>query len=305
MRFEKPLLKLLEQFMDMAARIPRSARWRLAGVAASLWHRFDRRHRRIVVQNLERAYGDELTRERREEICRGVFNHLARVMLELPDLLLLHAENLDRFLSVTGLEHMEAACARNKGVLVLGSHFGNWEIMALGYSIKASPFNVIVRPLDNPVLHELIDGLRQRTGNQTIPKAGSVRRVMKLLHQGRIVAILSDQNVDWYDGVFVPFFKDVSCTNKALAVLSIRTGTPVVPVYNYREPDGRYRIVIEPEVPIIRTGNTISDIEENTAAFNRIIERYVREHPEQWLWMHQKWKTRPYQPWPRVVKRKC
>jgi Kdo2-lipid IVA lauroyltransferase/acyltransferase len=113
------------------------------------------------------------------------------------------------------------------------------------------------------------------------------------------VALLVDQNVDWYDGVFVPFFGDIACTNKALAVLALRTGAPVIPIYNFRRPDGGYQVVFQPEVELIRTGGTTSDIEENTALFNRIIERYVRRHPEQWFWMHQRWKTRPWQPWPR------
>ena len=294
------LLKLLERLSDLVARIPKTTIWRLAKAAAGIWLSFDGKHRRIVLQNLERAYGSELSDSQRRVICLGVFNHLTRVILELPGLRYLNSDNLDQSFSITGLENMQAAHAKGKGVLVMASHFGNWELMSLGFSIKGQPFNVIVRPLDNPVFHTLIDNLRSRTGNRTIPKAGSVRQIMRLLHKGEIVAILTDQNVDWYDGVFVPFFKDTACTNKALAVLSLRTGAPVVPVHNFREPDGRYKMIIQPEVPIIRTGDTISDIEENTTVFNKIIETYIHEHPDQWFWVHQRWKTRPYQPWPRV-----
>lgn len=297
------LLHVLEFLLDKAALIPKTTRWKIAETAGRIWHRIDMRHRDIVLRNLDRAYGNELSETQRQTICRGVFNHLARVMVELPILRLLNARNVDEYVSISGLEHMDAAVAENRGVLALGSHFGNWEMMALGFNIKSRPFNVIVRPLDSPLFDTLIDGIRCRTGNLTVPKAGSVRKVMRLLHQGKLVAILTDQNVDWYDGVFVPFFKDIACTNKALAVLSLRTGAPVVPVHNFREPDGRYRVVIQPPVPIIRTGNTISDIEENTAIFNRIIESYVRKHPEQWFWVHQRWKTRPSQPWPREIKK--
>jgi KDO2-lipid IV(A) lauroyltransferase len=126
--------------------------------------------------------------------------------------------------------------------------------------------------------------------------------------------LLIDQNPAWYEGVFVPFFKEIACTNKALSSLALRTSAPVIPAYNVREPNGSYRIVVEPnvrepngsyrivfepEVLLDRSGDARVDIEENTAKFNRIIESYVRRHPEQWFWVHQRWKTRPYQPWPR------
>ena len=107
------------------------------------------------------------------------------------------------------------------------------------------------------------------------------------------MALLIDQNVDWYEGVFVPFFKEIACTSKALATLALRTDSLVLSVYNYREPDGRYHMVFQPEVEIIRSGDSAADVEQNTAHFNRIIEGYVREHPEQWFWLHQRWKTRP------------
>jgi KDO2-lipid IV(A) lauroyltransferase len=153
--------------------------------------------------------------------------------------------------------------------------------------------------LDNPILDTLINGIRTRGGNQLITKKGSVRSVLRLLAQGEVVVLLIDQNLAWYDGVFVPFFKEIACTNKALAVLALRTGAPVIPVYNVRQPDGSYQVVFEPEVALVRSGDTTRDIEDNTANFNRVIESYVRRYPEQWFWVHQRWKTRPYQPWPR------
>ena len=183
----------------------------------------------------------------------------------------------------------------------MASHFGNWELMSLGCSYRYPPFNVVVRPLDNPQLNVLVNKLRTSGGNRFIPKKGSVREVLRLLHRREIVALLIDQNVDWYDGVFVPFFKDIACTNKALAVLALRTGAPVVPIHNVRRPDGRYEVIIGPEVPLIRTGDSISDTEENMARFNRIIEDYVRRDPDHWFWVHRRWKTRPFQPWPRRI----
>jgi KDO2-lipid IV(A) lauroyltransferase len=219
----------------------------------------------------------------------------------MPYLRTLTAANVDRFATFVGAEHFKAALAKGKGLLFLTSHFGNWELMALAFSLKYRPAYIVVRPLDNPFLDRLIDRIRSRGGNQLVEKKGSVRRVLRLLRQGEIVALLMDQNVDWYDGVFVPFFKDIACTNKALTVMALRTGAPVVPVYNVRQPDGRYRVVFEPAIDMVKTGDKTRDIEENTALLNRIIENYVRRYPEQWFWVHQRWKTRPYHPWPKQM----
>jgi len=275
-------------------------RWKLAQLLGTLWFRLDARHREITRNNLRMAFGPELTEAQRETISRNTFIHLACVLLELPSLLKLNRSNLPRYIEFSGLEHLYAVKAKGTGALVMASHFGNWELMSLAVSLRFWPFNVVVRPLDNPTLDRWIDRIRSRGGNRTIPKSNSAMNILRLLRQGEAVAFLIDQNADWYEGVYVPFFREIACTNKALATLALRTGLPVLPVYNYRRPDGRYQMVFEPEVQLIRTGDSLlADVEENTALFNRIIEGYVRRHPEQWFWLHQRWKTRPWQPWPR------
>jgi KDO2-lipid IV(A) lauroyltransferase len=117
--------------------------------------------------------------------------------------------------------------------------------------------------------------------------------MLEHLKRNRPIAILLDQNVDWYEGVFVKFFGEWACTNKGLAILARKTGAPVVPVFLVRKAEGGYRLVFEPEVALPRSGDKIKDIEESTAIFTRIIERYVRQHPDHWLWFHKRWKTRP------------
>jgi Kdo2-lipid IVA lauroyltransferase/acyltransferase len=280
--------------------MPNRIIWKLAEILGSLWHRVDARHRGIVKHNLELAFGEELSDSERQTICRKTFIHLTCVLLELPYLFKMTADNVDRFMVFSGLENLYAISKKGTGILVMASHFGNWELMSLAFSLRFWPFSVVVRPLDNPFLDRLIDQIRSRGGNRTIPKSGSALNIIRLLRRGEGVAFLIDQNVDWYEGVFVPFFKETACTSKALATLALRTNLPILPVYNYRRADGRYQMVFEPEPELIRTGDSlIADIEENTAFFNRIIEGYVRKHPEQYFWLHQRWKTRPYQPWPR------
>jgi Kdo2-lipid IVA lauroyltransferase/acyltransferase len=275
------------------------SRWKLARILGCLWHAIDARHRVVAMHNLELAFKDELTEARRRSLCRHTFIHLACVFLELPHLVTLTKDNLDEFITFSGIENLATAAKRGKGVLVMASHFGNWELMSLAFSLRYRPFNVVARPLDNPLLDRLIHRIRSRGGNQILPKRGSARSIRRLLHQGEAVALLIDQNANWREGVYVPFFKEIACTNKALAALALRTGAPIVPVYNHRLADGRYEMVFEPEVQLIRSGDMTSDVEENTALFNTIIERYVRLHPEQWLWVHRRWKSRPYRSWPR------
>lgn len=274
-------------------------RWKLANLLGALWHRLDTRHRTIVMSNLERAFGDEYRQDELRAICRGTFVHLACVLLELPILFRLNNSNLDDYITFNGVEHLYKALGKGKGVLMMASHFGNWELMALAGSFRLLSFSVIMRPLDLPALNRLVVRMRRRGGTRTIPKSGSARQILRLLRSGEAIAILVDQNVDWYEGVFVPFFKEIACTSKALATLALRTGAAVISVYNYRQPDGRYQVVFEPEEEIIRTGDATFDVEENTARFNRVIEAYVRRHPDQYFWLHQRWKTRPFLPWPK------
>ena len=296
---ETNALRLVERFLDALAVIPRGVSWKLAEFIGSVWFRVDDKRKAIVLSNLQRAWGDELDENERETICRQNFSHVAKVMLELPYLRKMTADNVDRFATFVGVEHFQAALNKGKGLLFMTSHFGNWELAALAVCFKFGPSHLVVRPLDNLFIDRLISNIRCRGGNDLIAKRGAVRAVLRLLRQGESVALLIDQNVDWYEGVFVPFFKEIACTIKMLTVVALRTGTPVVPAYNVRQPDGRYQVIFEPEVPLVVTGDKTRDIEENTALFNRIIESYVRRQPEQWFWMHQRWKTRPYQPWPR------
>jgi KDO2-lipid IV(A) lauroyltransferase len=293
--------QMAEVFMDMAATLPLRFNWKLAEFLGRVWFQVDKRHREIALNNLKIAWGDELSENKTRIIARTNFIHLARVLLELPYLRKLNSDKLDGFVTFHGIEHFKNALQKGRGVLLLASHFGNWELMALAFSLRYSPINIVVRPLDNPFLDKLITKIRTRGGNQLIPKKGSVKKMLRLLAAGEVVALLLDQNPAWYEGVFVPFFNEIACTNKALGTIALRTGAPVIPAFNVRQPDGSYRIFGEPEVVLARSGDTTRDVGENTAKFNKIIETYVRRYPEQWFWVHQRWKTRPYQPWPREL----
>lgn len=272
-------------------------RWRifLFEKLGQLLYFLDDRHRRIALRNLAVAFPDKDPKER-EEIARLAFGHLGRVLAEFTYTPRLNQRNVQKYCSVEGLENFHRAHEKGKGVLFLTAHFGNWEWMAAVFPLLAlRPCHVVVRPPDNPFLDALVERLRTGTGNKTIPKQKAMGQILRLLKEGEVVGILLDQNMAWQEGVFVNFFGELACTNTGMASLALRTGTPVLPAFNIRGKDGRYRAIIEPEAPLIRTGNRDWDVSKNTELFTQIIERYIRNHPDHWLWVHQRWKTRPWQ----------
>jgi KDO2-lipid IV(A) lauroyltransferase len=268
--------------------------WLLEGLGRLLYV-LDGRHRRIVKRNLAIAFRDR-THKERTEIARSVFQNIGRVMAEFSFIPRLNERNLDRYVSVEGAENFHRAQEKKKGVLFLTAHFGNWEWMAAAFPLVFhSPCYVIVRPLDVQFFDGVVERLRTLTGNQTIPKQKSMGRILRLLKEGQVIGVLLDQNVAWQEGVFVNFFGELACTNVGMALLALRTGAPVLPAFNIRQKDGRYRVVLEPEIQLIRTGDKDLDVEKNTELFTRVIERYIREYPDHWFWLHQRWKTRPWQ----------
>jgi len=282
-------------FLEAIHLIPLNWRIRIFEGISRIIFAVDGRHRRIAGRNLAIAFPDQAPWERRK-IALRTFKNLGRVAAEFPHISHFNQNNIHQYLSLEGVEHFHRARQKGKGVLFLTAHFGNWEWMAAGFPLLAHHnSHVIFRPLDNRFLDGLVDRLRTATGNQTIPKEKSMGRILRLLKSGETIGILLDQNMAWQEGAFVDFFGELACTNIGMAILAMRTDAPVLPIFNFRRPDGRYRVVIEPEVVLVRTGDKGQDIEKNTELFTQIIEKHVRDYPDQWLWVHQRWKTRPWQ----------
>jgi KDO2-lipid IV(A) lauroyltransferase len=259
----------------------------------------NRRHRRIALQNLLMAFGREKTDEQRLGIARGVFVNLVRIVFEIGWYLRSDTRELTKHFTITGLDDFARARSKGKGVLFLTAHLGNWELLPVAALLGRFPVSVVYRPLDNPFLDRFLLESRSRFGARTIPThRGAMRRIYRELRSGYPVAMLLDQNMDWYEGVFVDFFKHRACTSKGMALMALKSGAPVLPAFLVRC-DTRFHVAIGPELPLIRTGDPTKDVEMNTEQYNRVIELYVRRFPDQWFWVHQRWKTRPYQPWPR------
>ena len=285
--------RLIRCLLRMLSRIPRKLLGATAFPIGRLWYAVDRRHRRIALENLTLAMGSQMSPKEIRSTAKANFVQLARTALEIPALLKLTPDNVDDYMIFSGQEHYDQALSRGKGILFLTGHLGNWELMALSFSFKfGTPFHVMARVLDFEPMDRVMREIRGLSGNTVVNKSNSAAVVSRLLNENQVVGILLDQNASWYEGVYVPFFGRIVCTNKGMAMFALRYGAAVLPAFNTRQPDGRYRTVFEPPVELIRTGDVSRDIEENTALFNRIIEKNIRAAPDNWLWIHRRWRIK-------------
>lgn len=249
----------------------------------------------VVKENLRRALGNEFPESELRSIHKGMLRHFGQMVFEVPHILRINQSNLDTYVVFENEKYLLQALEKGKGVFALTAHFGNWELMSTAIALRfGNKIAVVARPMDSAPLERVVTRLRSRFGTEIISKQNAMRRLIKAARENKIIGILLDQNVDWYEGVFVDFFGSLACTNKGLALIALKLGAPVVPIFSVRQADGRYRVIIEKEVSLVKTGDKSKDIEENTFIFTSIIEKYVRRYPDQWLWFHQRWKTKPY-----------
>ena len=253
----------------------------------------DRRHREVALNNLRYAFSNEMTAEEIRHTARSVFENLGKVIFEVCWAWQLDEKKLLRYFRMEGLVNMQQACRKNRGVPVLTGHFGNWELLSVVVSFLDRPISIVYRPLDFSPMNRFIEAFRTRFGAGLIHRRKALRRILSVLGHGGIVAILLDQGVDWYEGVFVDFFGHRACTNQVMARLALKTGAPVVPVFLIREERG-FTATFRPEIPLVKTGDLIKDVEINTENYNRTIESVIRRYPDQWFWVHRRWKVRPY-----------
>jgi Kdo2-lipid IVA lauroyltransferase/acyltransferase len=256
----------------------------LARRYAGLLDRAIPRLRRVARANLAFA----LPGAEAEPVVDGVFRSIARILVAFARFPEIRRETVGAWVRCEGMEHYDAAIRAGRGVLFATAHLGNWELSAFAHALFRSPMEVVVRPLDNPLIDALVERRRALSGNRPIAKQEAARAILKALKANQAVGILIDQNSAPEAGVFVDFFGVPACAPVGFAKLAARSGAAVIPGFAlWSEQERRYVLRFYPAVPM--TGDAASD----TQAIQTQLERVIREYPEQWLWIHRRWKTRP------------
>ncbi|HKO45662.1 MAG TPA: lysophospholipid acyltransferase family protein [Pyrinomonadaceae bacterium] len=249
--------------------------------------------RRTGDRNLKLAF-PEKTEEERQLLLRGTFAGLGRQLGLFSKFATDSRESLLEITRWEGLEHLEAAKASKQPIILFTGHVGAWELSSFGLSLRESPISFLVRRLDNPKVEELVDRIRMRFGNQSVDKRGAARPMLNILRSGGTLGLLVDLNTLDEEAIFVDFFGVPASTTFMLAKLALRTNATVLPIFvPWDESSGKFRVHILPPVSAELTGDEAEDIRRLTANLTKVVENYIRRYPDQWLWIHKRWKTRP------------
>ncbi len=261
----------------------------LAGWAYPLASRL----RQTGERNLQLAFSEIGPRER-ARLLRGCFRNLGRLLAAFSHFRAANSIALQSLIKCEGLERIEQARALGKGVILFTGHIGAWELSSYGLSLFGYPLSFLVRRIDNPKIEALVDRARTQVGNRTVDKRAAAREMLQTLQTGGTLGILVDLNTQEHEGIFVDFFGVKASTTFVLAKLALRTGATVLPVFAPWDQD-RKEFVLKVDEPLCfdRSGDEVEDVRRLTQLFTNVLEKYVRRYPDQWLWIHRRWKTRP------------
>ena len=251
------------------------------------------RLREVGRTNLRIAF-PSVGKQERDLILRAAFAALGTQLVEFCRMRGYTRDDVERLIRYEGFEHLERAAARGCGVLILTGHLGAWELSSFSHSLMGHPMGMVIRRLDNPLVDAFVNGVRCLHGNRVLHKDDFARGLLSEMRAGRTVGILMDTNMTPPQGIFVPFFGVQACTASGAARIAQRTGAAVLPGFLlWEQAEGRYVLRFGEEIEVARTEDAEEDTRRNTARFTAVLESYVRRYPEQWLWMHRRWKTRP------------
>lgn len=264
---------------------------KLASGISKLWYKFDKFHRDIALSNLETAFGDEKSSREIEALAKKTFFNTTNMIFESARAFQWNTAQIRKNMRVEGLKHLESAHRKGKGILLLTGHVGNWEMSLFITDLTPYFITGVYNKLKIQAAERYVLEKRQSRGGRMYPLKEAVGGILYELEQGNLMGLLMDQNAK-RRGVFVDFFGKKASSNKGLAQLALTTRAPVVPYFVIRR-NGKFIVEVLPEVPLIDTGDMEADILANTAQYNKIIEDVIRRYPDQWLWVHRRWKTRP------------
>lgn len=271
--------------------------WSIRALGAGfgwLFYKASGRYRGVALRNLREAFGDEMTEREIRALARAVFRHFATGAFEFFRLLSLSRDQIEALIDVEGSEYLDGALAEGKGCIIVTAHYGNWELLARRFGLMGYKVNVIARDSDDPGMTGIATRIRETGGYKVFDRDQPVIGAFKCLRRNECLGILPDQHEA--GGIFVDFFSRPVATATGPAVLSLKTGAPIVPAFASRQPDGRYRGIIYPRIDFTPSGDEEKDTYDLTARITSVIEREVRANPSQWLWFHDRWKSKPEVP---------
>ncbi len=268
-------------------------RWALqvgSGLGALVFRAWGKR-RQITIQNLVKAFPDKNHAEVRT-IALNVYRNIGKTLIEFIRAGAWDREQLLSQVSFAGRENLDAALAKGKGVILLAAHFGNWEVLGMIASAAGYKINVLARPLDNLLLDKVVNNIRSKFGTWIITNSNSIKDVMKVLRKNESIGILMDQNL-YENATFVDFFGELAATTPIIPLLSQKTGAAIIPIRLLRLKNNMFKIIIEPELKFKDIADRQEYVKVNTRRCNEVIEQWIKLDPEQWFWVHNRWKTRP------------
>ncbi len=272
--------------------LPERAGHRLGEAIGTAMRLISPRHWGIVMANLRLAFGCERTEQELAAIARACYRHLGKCLMEFIRLPAMNADEIRRVAEFRGREHLDAALARGRGVILLTAHLGNWEMVGARIAADGYPLNVIARAQRDDRLTDYVRKTREVAGMRVLHREVAVGRSLRALRRNELVGILLDQNAG-QDGVFVDFFGRLASTAPGAAAFALQTDAAVLPTFGWRISDNSHIVQIGPPLSLLRTGDRDQDLLLNTARYTKVIETAIRVHPEQWFWLHKRWKSRP------------
>ena len=271
--------------------LPRKISLKIGGLLGSIVFRFSSQQRKIAFENIRLSLN--LTDENLVKLyIKRCYQNLGKTAVEFMRFPKSNQKLIQEYVEFEGIHHIENALSLGNGAIILTGHFGNWELLAASISTNISPLTPIVRELRSPRINELVTKYRKKAGYSTIDRNTGVRDALRCLRSNNLLGIVADVDTT-VNGVFVDFFGRPAYTPYSPIAFALKTGAVILPSFIIRQPDGSHQAIIEPPMVLKQTDEKEQDIIENTQKFTKIIETYIRKYPEQWIWMHERWKTQP------------
>lgn len=265
----------------------------IANALGRVMFKYVRRNRRMVTEHLEMAFGNRMTSDEINDLALRNNQELIKNMFEFIRFPAMNSKHILRLVTFDGEENIKAALEKHKGIIVLSAHFGNWELLGAALVARGYPLTVVRRDQNDGLLNDVIQKQRDKKGIKTVPRGKPLfKHLISLLQANELVALISDQNAG-PEGIFADFFGRPASTFRGPGLFGVITGAPIIPIFMVREGYMKHRVVFLPPVTCQPSGDVGHDIAAITQGCTTVIEDIVTQHPEQWMWMHKRWKTNP------------